>query len=79
MVVSVLPMGDVKITWEGLAPNGVYVWVAEVPVSIRYTAHTENSPGNRQEGIARLTISRVPTTNSPRGIAIQTYRVIENR
>lgn len=80
MVVSVRPTGDVRVVWEGVAPNGTYVWKVEVPVSIKYTAHIDmqgGSGGNKQEGVATLTLSRVPTTNNPRGIAIQAYKVVE--
>lgn len=81
MVVSVRPTGDVRVTWKGLAPNGVYAWQVEAPVDIRYTAHSDmqsGTGGNRQEGVALLTISRVPTTNNPRGVGIQAYKFVLN-
>lgn len=76
MVVSVRPMGDVEVVQEGKAPNGVYAWRVEVPVLIRYTAHTgAESGGNTQQGTVTLTISRVPTTVNERGLAIQLYKL----
>lgn len=80
MVVSVRPTGPARISWKGLAPNGTYAWRVEIPVSIRYTAHLSSQDGagtggNRQDGTASLTLSRVPTTNNPRGIAIQAYKL----
>lgn len=78
MVVSVTPQGEVRVVQEGKI-SGVYAWRVEVPVLIRYTAHTgTESGGNTQEGVVALTISRVPTTVNERGVAIQLYKLTLN-
>ena len=81
MIVSVRPTGDVRVVKEFVADNGVYVWAVEAPVSITYTAHIgqDGQGGNAQDGVVKLVISRVPTTLNPRGVAIQKYKLVENR
>ena len=77
MIVSVRPAGDVRVMKEGLAGNGVYAWMVEVPVVIKYTAHTDGQVGgNTQEGVVTLTISRVPTTANSYGVGIQLYKLV---
>lgn len=76
MIVAVRPTGDVRLVKEGKTSAGIYVWQVEVPVRVSYTAHVDSSGqgGNAQIGKVTLTISRVPTTENPRGIAIQVYK-----
>ena len=76
MIVTVRPTGDVRPLKEGVTQSGVYVWLVEVPIRISYTAHVDQGGkgGNVQVGKVTLTISRVPTTENPRGISIQIYK-----
>lgn len=77
MIVSVKPTGEVTIK-DGVG-NGVWLWIVSVPVTVTYTAHVMTQagaadPGNVQSGTLSLYMSRVPTTISPKGIAIQMVR-----
>lgn len=78
MIVSVQPTGEVTVPAEGVR-EGVYMWRVEVPVDIKYTAHSTLAngavdPGNSQKGTVILFIRRVPTTTNPRGLAIGVYQ-----
>lgn len=79
MIVSIRPTGNAETTWEGKAPNGVYAWKVVIPVIIRYTAHVGNEQGNTQRGKISVVLSRVPTTTNAAGVAIQEYKLVEER
>jgi intracellular multiplication protein IcmL len=76
-IVSMRPNGPVAVLREGVDTDGSYFWDVEVPLVISYKAHLDaqgsGSGSNRQEGVARLHIVRVKTTQIPRGIAIGVY------
>jgi intracellular multiplication protein IcmL len=78
MIVTPNFMGAPRVVEEGLDGEGVYNWKVEQKVRIDYRAHvikdggaTDN--GNQQYGTIVLTIQRVPTPVSARGVAIKTY------
>lgn len=78
MIVSIKPVGEVTVPAEGVR-DGVYTWRVEIPTEIVYTAHAQlangsQDSGNSQKGTIILFISRVPTTLSARGLAVQVYQ-----
>lgn len=79
MIVSIKPTGQITVPQAGVNPAHVYVWRVEIPVEVDYTAHAQTAKGqpdggSKQIGTITLFISRVPTTVSPNGVAVQLYR-----
>lgn len=77
MVVYFTSTGPSAVVRQGNNPrNGnIYTWVVEIPGEIAYIAHntTGNEQSNKQVGLARVTIERVPNTVAQSGYLASAY------
>lgn len=78
MIVTPNLTGAPSVVQEGVDETGVYTWKVEQGVRIDYRAHAtlangSTDGGNQQFGKIILTIQRVPTLLSARGVAVKTY------
>lgn len=75
MVVTSNAIGRSYIDKEGkLDGSGPYMWVAKVPVEIRYLPAEDNeSSRNTQKGVVTAYVKRVPVEVSSRGYVIEAY------
>lgn len=75
-IVTFSPSGPVRIASKGVGPDGLFTWDVELPSTISYVGHVQqgnSSSSNRQEGVVRLRIKRIPLALSDRGVAISGY------
>lgn len=82
MVVSAVPTGAPVILKKGVlndgsgAGAGVYSWTVQLPMELEYRSANERF---RQRIVLTMVISRVSTLESPKGVAIASFVVSENR
>lgn len=84
MVVNLTPLSPPVIIRKGRAENAqgqkTYVWMVEIPSSIKYLSSIGNiSKSNNVTGVIRLTIIRVDTTDNPSGVGIVSYLLDTSR
>lgn len=76
-IVSFRPEGPVRVASKGLATDGFYTWDVEVPAVVSYVGHAQKmsaaATSNRQQGVIRLRIKRIPLALSDKGVAISGY------
>lgn len=80
MVVSAVPTGAPVILKKGVFNDGsgagVYSWTVQLPMELEYRSANERF---RQRIVLTMVISRVSTLESPKGVAIASFVVSENR
>ncbi|MFA6409017.1 MAG: type IVB secretion system apparatus protein IcmL/DotI [Gammaproteobacteria bacterium] len=69
LVVSAVATGAPVILDQGLV-NDRYAWKVQLPILVTYQSATENT---QQPLVVTMVVSRVPTLNTPRGIAIASF------
>jgi intracellular multiplication protein IcmL len=69
LVVSAVATGAPIILDQGVI-NDRYAWKIRLPILVSYQSSSENT---QQPLIITLVVSRVPTLNTPRGIAIASF------
>jgi intracellular multiplication protein IcmL len=69
LVVSAVATGAPVILEQGVI-NGRYAWKVQMPLLVTYQSPNEQT---QQPIIVTMTVSRVPTINTPRGIAIVSF------
>lgn len=69
LVVSSVATGTPIIQDQGVI-NGRYAWKVQMPMLVTYQSSSEHT---QQPLIVTMVITRVPTVNMPRGIAIASY------
>ena len=67
LTVTVSAVDKPVVTAEGVGRNGVYGYVVEMPITLTLEGKSER---RRQDMKVRVTIIRVPTVDSERGIAV---------
>lgn len=80
MVVSATPTGAPVILKQGVvndgSATGVYSWTVQLPMQLEYRSANERFS---QRIILTMVITRVSTLESPKGVAIASFVVTENR
>lgn len=71
LVVSAVATGAPVIVDQGVI-NNRYAWKVQVPLLVSYQSASDNT---QQSVVVTMVISRVPTLNTPRGIAIASFVV----
>jgi hypothetical protein len=71
LVLTTVPSNTAVIVWQGNNKKHVYEWKVQLPVIMTYA--TNDNITRRQEALIMLTIDRVPSSESPTGVAIQTW------
>lgn len=69
LVVSAVATGVPVLLDQGII-NGRYAWKVQLPILVSYQSSSENT---QQPLLVTMVISRVPTLNIPRGIAIVSF------
>lgn len=73
LVASAVPTGSPVITKEGLI-NNRYTWEMQIPMAVSYQSGTELIP---QKIVITMLVTRLPTTESAKGIGIAQFIVRE--
>lgn len=73
LVLTTVPSDTAVIVNQGENPKYGYQWRVQVPLIMTYA--TNNNVTRRQRALIELTIIRVPTSQNPAGIAIETWRL----
>ena len=73
LVLTTIPSNTPVILGQGENPHHVYQWNVQMPVIMTYA--TNNNVSSRQKTIINLAIVRVPTSQNPDGIGIQSWRI----
>jgi len=80
MVVSATPTGAPVILKQGIlndgSATGVYSWTVQLPMQLEYRSANERFS---QKILLTMLITRVSTLESPKGVAIASFVVSENR
>ncbi|MGE3318815.1 MAG: type IVB secretion system apparatus protein IcmL/DotI [Candidatus Berkiella sp.] len=80
LVVSAVPTGAPVILKKGIfndgSPTGVYSWTVQLPMQLEYRSSTDRFT---QRILLTMLITRVSTLESPKGVAIASFVVSENR
>lgn len=80
LVVSATPTGAPVILKQGIltdgSTGGVYSWTVQLPMQLEYRSSTERFG---QKIVLTMVITRVSTLESPKGVAIASFVVTENR
>lgn len=74
LVLTTVPTDAPVIVAKGIDADKEYKWIVEMPVIMTYM--TNNNVTQRDKGIARLTIVRVPTYKSKVGIGIKKWEFL---
>ena len=69
LVVSAVATGAPVILEQGVI-NGRYAWKVQMPLLVTYQSPNEQT---QQPIVVTMVVSRVPTVNTPRGIAIVSF------
>ena len=72
LVVSAVVTKAPVINWQGTLPDGAYGWRIEVPLTVSYQSPSVNTSTPL---VVTMTIRRVPTIYSARGIGIEQFVV----
>jgi len=73
LVLTTVPSDTAVILSQGFNPKHVYEWKVEMPVVMTYA--TNDNITHKDSAIVDLTISRIPTSDNPEGIAIKIWTV----
>jgi len=80
LVVSAVPTGAPVILKKGIfndgSPTGVYSWTVQLPMQLEYRSSNDRFT---QKILLTMLITRVSTLESPKGVAIASFVVSENR
>lgn len=71
LVLTTAPSNVPVITAQGVNPDGAYQWNVQMPVIMTYA--TNNNVTDQKRALVSLSITRVPISQSPAGIAIQNW------
>jgi hypothetical protein len=76
LVLTTAPCNTAVITKQSENERHIYEWTVQMPVVMTYA--TNNNKTEHQKTVIELTIVRVPSSQSPAGIAIDGWKVARN-